>query len=106
PELLEEGLHQTLKLGGTFLLLGSSPVPSIQHHFDKLKKKYADNKNVFFCFEYNEFLAHQLYAALDFLLMPSLFEPCGLSQLIAMRYGTIPIVRRTGGLKDTVIGLE
>ena len=48
-------------------------------------------------------LAHKLYAAADFFLMPSLFEPCGLSQLISLRYGTIPIVRETGGLRDTVL---
>ena len=52
--------------------------------------------------QYNEALAHQIYASSDALMVPSLFEPCGLTQLIAMRYGTIPIVRETGGLKDTV----
>ncbi len=52
---------------------------------------------------FNEQLAHQLYAAADFFLMPSKFEPCGLGQMIAMTYGTLPIVRETGGLKDTVI---
>ena len=52
---------------------------------------------------YNEPLSHKLYASADFLLMPSRVEPCGLNQLYALRYGTIPIVRRTGGLNDTVI---
>lgn len=51
---------------------------------------------------YNEMLAHRIYAAADFLIMPSRVEPCGLNQLYSLRYGTIPIVRSTGGLKDTV----
>lgn len=55
---------------------------------------------------YDETLARRLYAAADFLLMPSLFEPCGLNQLIAFRYGAVPIVRETGGLKDSVMKIE
>ena len=62
--------------------------------------KYPDkvSANIFFSNE----LSHKIYAACDAFLMPSLFEPCGLSQLMSLRYGTVPIVRETGGLKDTV----
>ena len=51
---------------------------------------------------YSEELAHMIYAAADYVIVPSMYEPCGLTQLIAMRYGALPIVRRTGGLADTV----
>jgi starch synthase len=106
PELLESALKKTLELGGSFLLLGSSPIPKLQEHFNKLKEKYKGNSQVFLHFEYNEALAHQIYAALDLLIVPSHFEPCGLTQLIGMRYGAVPIVRETGGLKDTVFDCE
>jgi starch synthase len=55
------------------------------------------------CITFDEKLSHRMYAGADMFLMPSLFEPCGLSQMISMAYGTLPIVRETGGLKDSVI---
>ena len=67
-----------------------------RHYAWKYDKKVS--ANIF----YSEALSHKVYAACDAFLMPSLFEPCGLSQLMSLRYGTVPIVRETGGLKDTV----
>lgn len=82
-----------------FLILGSGD-PTVEYHLQQLNGRFMGYYNS--QIGYNEKLAHQMYAGADFLLMPSRVEPCGLNQMYAMRYGTIPIVRRTGGLNDTV----
>ena len=82
-----------------FLVLGSGD-PHVEWSLQQTKIYTGRNFNV--RFGYNEALAHRIYAGSDFLLMPSRVEPCGLNQMYALRYGTVPIVRSTGGLKDTV----
>ena len=76
---------------------GENRYENMFHHF---QEKYPDKLSSYI--GYSEDRAHRIYAGCDVFLMPSLFEPCGLSQLMSMRYGTLPIVRETGGLKDTV----
>jgi starch synthase len=82
-----------------FLVLGSGE-PHIEWQLSQLKDHFPGNYNV--VIGYDEALSHQLYAGADFILMPSRVEPCGLNQMYAMKYGTVPMVRSTGGLKDTV----
>jgi starch synthase len=86
-----------------FIILGSG-FPEVEAHLNSLKSLAWGDYNVYI--GYNEALSHVLYAGCDFLLMPSRVEPCGLNQMYAMRYGTVPVVRNTGGLKDTVIDYE
>lgn len=74
--------------------------PQYENMFRHYAWKYPDRVSANIC--YSDDLAHKLYAAADAFLMPSAFEPCGLTQLISFRYGTVPIVRETGGLRDTV----
>jgi len=106
PKLVLHALYQSLKHQGQFALLGSLFDKRFTSLFFKAQKKLKDNNNTFLSFEYNEALAHLIFAAADFFVVPSLFEPCGLTQMLAMRYGTIPIVRNTGGLKDTVFDID
>ena len=85
------------------LLLGSGN-NFVEEQLENLKKDYIGTYNAFI--GYDEKLSHIIYAGADFLLMPSRVEPCGLNQMYALRYGTIPIVRSIGGLKDTVIDIS
>ncbi len=83
-----------------FLILGSGD-PIIEGRLSSMNSQFAGYFNTFI--GYNEALSHLMYAGADFLLMPSRVEPCGLNQMYALRYGTVPMVRSTGGLKDTVV---
>ncbi|XP_020248434.1 probable starch synthase 4, chloroplastic/amyloplastic isoform X2 [Asparagus officinalis] len=104
--LIRHAIYRTLELGGQFLLLGSSPVPHIQREFEGIAKQFQSHPDVRLLLKYDEALSHSIYAACDMFIVPSIFEPCGLTQMIAMRYGAVPIVRRTGGLNDTVFDVD
>lgn len=92
-------MDKIMELDVQFVILGTGE-KEYEDMFKYFQKNYKGRVNVFLSFD--ELLARKIYASSDIFLMPSLFEPCGLGQLIAMRYGTVPIVRKTGGLKDTV----
>ncbi|MCK9582036.1 MAG: glycogen synthase GlgA [Endomicrobiales bacterium] len=98
-DLLISCAQELLNRGVYVVVLGKGG-QSLQKKLNAIMKKH---KNKFYAhFEFNETLAHQIYAGSDVFLMPSRFEPCGLSQMISLAYGTIPVVFATGGLKDTV----
>jgi len=100
--LITHAIHYCLQHGCQFVLLGTSPDGKIAQHFQELKQRYNDNPDCHLELGFNEDLSHLIYAGSDMIIVPSLFEPCGLTQLIGLRYGTVPIVRATGGLLDTV----
>ncbi len=92
-------MDKVMDLGVQFVVLGTGD-EEYENMFKHFAHVYSDRAAVFL--QFDEALAQKIYAASDVFLMPSNFEPCGLGQLIAMRYGAVPIVRQTGGLKDTV----
>jgi starch synthase len=102
PKLIHHGLEYALQKGGQFFLIGTIQEKDLESEFHALRDTYLDNTNVHIHLGFNEELAHLVYAAADMILIPSLFEPCGLTQMIALRYGTLPIVHKVGGLADTV----
>eukprot|EP00271_Cylindrocystis_brebissonii_P011496 TRINITY_DN29333_c0_g1_i1.p1 TRINITY_DN29333_c0_g1~~TRINITY_DN29333_c0_g1_i1.p1 ORF type:complete len:759 (+),score=106.00 TRINITY_DN29333_c0_g1_i1:152-2428(+) len=104
--LIRRAMFRTLEMGGQFVLLGSAPDPRIQGEFKALAEQFATHKSCRLLLTYSDPLSHLLYAAGDITIVPSMFEPCGLTQMTGMRYGTVPLVRRTGGLADTVFDVD
>ncbi|HEX9756558.1 MAG TPA: glycogen synthase GlgA [Nitrospiria bacterium] len=98
-DLITDAVDELMKLDLQLIILGAGE-KQYQNFLLNLSKRYPQKTQVRIGFQ--ETLARQIYAGCDFFLMPSLYEPCGISQLISLRYGTIPIVRKTGGLADTV----
>jgi starch synthase len=101
-DLLPQALGDSLYYIGrkmNYLILGSGD-PQVEGQLEVMKNISWGDYNAYI--GYNEQLSHLMYAGADFLLMPSRVEPCGLNQMYSMRYGTVPVVRKTGGLKDTV----
>ena len=100
-ELIPQLIGRVLSQGAaaSFVVLGTGE-KHIEDDFKNVAHYFKNNVGA--AITYNEALSHQIYAGADFILMPSRVEPCGLNQMYSMRYGTIPIVRKTGGLSDTV----
>jgi starch synthase len=101
-ELVRHAIFFALERGAQFVLLGSSPYQGINNDFWGLKRMLNDSPDCHLEIGFNEDLSHLIYAGADMMLVPSKFEPCGLTQLISLRYGTVPVVRSVGGLADTV----
>jgi starch synthase len=100
--LVKHSIAHALGNGAQFVLLGSGAEHGINEDFWALKHHLNDNPDCHLEIGYDEELAHLIYAGAHLLVMPSLYEPCGLSQMIALRYGTVPVVRAVGGLIDSV----
>jgi starch synthase len=100
-DLVLDAFDKILSFGAQVVILGVGD-EKLEEELRARNEKLKDEGNFSFVNRFDEELAHKIYAAADLFLMPSRFEPCGLVQIIAMRYGALPIVRATGGLKDTV----
>jgi len=100
--LIRHALFHALEHGAQFVLLGASPEAGINEEFSQLKQRLNDNPDCHLELAFNEELAHLIYAGADMMVVPSLFEPCGHAQMIALRYGAVPVVHAVGGLADTV----
>ena len=102
PELIAQAIDYFASHNIAFIILGTPIDQKTKLLFETLKTKHENNPLICFKFGFDEALAHNIFAGADFTLIPSLFEPCGLTQMIALRYGTLPLVHHVGGLKDTI----
>ncbi len=100
PHLIRHAAHFCLQQEAQFVLLGTAQDPI--DSFRDLKYQLKDNPHCHMELAYDEEMAHRIFAGADIILIPSLYEPCGLTQMLGMRYGVVPVVRRVGGLADTV----
>ncbi len=98
-DLISEDIEKVLNMGAAFVLLGTGE-KKYHELFEKIGKRHPNRTGIRIAFD--EKLAHKIEAGSDMFLMPSRYEPCGLNQMYSLRYGTIPIVRATGGLDDTI----
>lgn len=102
-DLIAESIPRMIRLKAQYIVLGRGEKKVEQ---ELIRQQKANPGNVHIRLEFNDELAHLIEAGADLFLMPSRYEPCGLNQLYSMKYGTIPIVRKTGGLADTVIDYD
>jgi starch synthase len=100
--LIRHALRYSMENEAQFVLLGTGSERGINDSFAHLKRELNDNPDCHLELRYDEELSHLVYAGSDLMVVPSLFEPCGLTQMISLRYGTVPVVRAVGGLADTV----
>ncbi len=100
--LVHHAMYYALNKGAQFVLLGSATEAGINSHFWHEKHHLQHNADVHLELGFNEELSHLIYAGADMIVVPSNFEPCGLTQIIGLKYGTVPIVRGVGGLVNTV----
>jgi len=101
-DLIRHALFYSIWNNAQFVLLGTSPDSGINGYFNHLKHHLNDNQDSHLEIGFNEELSHLIYAGADIIVVPSNFEPCGLTQMIGLKYGTVPVVRAVGGLTDTV----
>ncbi|KAL8488225.1 hypothetical protein ACS0TY_024033 [Phlomoides rotata] len=109
----QKGLHFIINaikhvdvLGGQMVILGTASDAGVGREFEGLAQMHNKGSSIRILLTYSEELSHMLYAAADIVMVPSIYEPCGLSQMLGMRYGAVPVVRKTGGLADTVFDMD